>query len=65
MPGKIYLTRNPPLVIIILLFLQRVLLEIILWRVPTFRWDAEGLERNAALFLQQAFDISGTKDRVN
>ncbi len=39
------LTRNTPLVIMILLFLQRVLYKIILWRVPAFPQDAEGLGR--------------------
>jgi len=43
---------------------QRVLPGLILWRVPTFRWDAEGLGSRFALLMQGSFDISGTKDRV-
>ena len=43
---------------------QRVLLELILWRVPAFPQDAEGLGKQCAYFLQRGSDISGTKDGV-
>ena len=34
----------------------------ILWRVPAFQRDAEGLEGTDAPFMQKAFDISGIRD---
>ena len=43
---------------------QRVLSALILWRVPAFPQDAEGLGKQCACFLQQGSDISGIRDRV-
>ena len=47
-----------------MLFLQRDLYEIILWRVPAFPQDAEGLGKRCVYSCRLASDISGIKDGV-
>jgi len=37
--------------------------EMILWRVLTYQWDAEGFKQNQ-IYLSEAADISGKADGV-